>query len=874
MIKRISILFMFVWLTLTASSQTKIIKVDANNQPLNVVLVQLRDQYNFQFSYSDNQLSQYRITVSKVFNSKDDAVRYLLKDLPFQIKKTGEVYIIIPDKKKLKGVPGKEQKRLTGQVVEAGSFEPLPFSNILINNHPMVADVTGSFNYTASADSSFHVRISHLGYYICDTLLFAGISHQFELVPSTLDIPEVLIQNNPIEKSTMIGEKTGKITINPNISRYLPGQGDNSVFNLIRLMPGIQAAGEQSGDLLMWGSSEGQNQVTFDEFTLFGLKNYNDNISAINPFLVKNIEILKGGYEAKYGNRVGGIVNITGKNGNTQKPVFSLNVNPTTLNGMVEIPLFKKSSLLLAYRQTYYDLFSSEDFNFFAPIRPLPKGQNKAAQIRNVQFDMNVYPNDYLFRDLNLKYTWNFNNGDQFYVSMYGGSDFFSLAADANTSREIKGKNEKTITIPLTIKLLNEEKNIQRGISAFYNKTWNNQLVSKFVFSHSDFSRELSDDIQSINSVTETSYNKDLSNTGNKAFESSLRADNILNLLNGHQIEFGIGFYSNEAQIENTTNLLDTININTSIQFKNDRAFAYIHDNLPIGKHLILKAGARINMTTIIPKLYFEPRISATYKLTEQIKLNASWGRYNQFMYKIANMDKDMNYSYLWVASNKNIPVLNARHLAGGINYFKNDLTINVETYYRLTRNMTQRIFDPRFDRNLRDYGYSTFFGDAKTYGIDLYAKKDFGKHSIWSSYTVSQALERFALPNGILPAYRLAPQHQQHEFKAAALFNAGNFYFSTNYVYGSGLEVLRQIYKNEINNNVSYNRVDAAVTYRFTPKRFSGEIGFSILNLFDSQNLKYSNFKNIKLTPELGDIRIYSNAVPFTPTVFLKVVF
>jgi len=92
--------------------------------------------------------------------------------------------------------------------------------------------------------------------------------------------------------------------------------------------------------------------------------------------------------------------------------------------------------------------------------------------------------------------------------------------------------------------------------------------------------------------------------------------------------------------------------------------------------------------------------------------------------------------------------------------------------------------------------------------------------------------------------------------------------------VYGSGLEVLRQIYKNEVNNDVSYNRVDAAVTYRFTPKRFSGEIGFSILNLFDSQNLKYSNFKNIKLTPELGDIRIYSNAVPFTPTVFLKIVF
>jgi hypothetical protein len=486
---------------------------------------------------------------------------------------------------------------------------------------------------------------------------------------------------------------------------------------------------------------------------------------------------------------------------------------------------------------------------------------------------MNVYPNDYQFRDLNLKYTWNFDNGDQFYVSMYGGSDFFSLSADANTTREMR-KNGKTIVTPLAINLLNDEDNTQRGISAFYNKTWNNKLVSKFVFSHSDFSRQLSEEINSSNTTTEVVYNKDLFNTGNKALENSLRVDNILNLLNGNQLEFGAGFFNNESQIYTTANLLDTLSIDTLSRYKNNRFYAYIHDNLPISKRLVLKAGARINMVTSNPKLFFEPRLSATYKFNQQIKLNASWGLYNQFMYKIANVDKDQNYSYLWITSNKNIPVINAQHLAGGINYFKNDLTINVETYYRLTRNLTQRVFEPRFNHEFRSDGYFPYFGDAKTYGIDFYAKKDFRKHSFWASYTLSQALERFAPKNATLPAYRLAPQHQQHEFKVAALFNIRKFYLSANYVYGSGLEVLRQIYKNEVNNNVSYNRVDAAVTYRFTPKRFTGELGFSVMNLFDTQNLKYSNFKNIQLTPELGDIRIYSNAVPFTPTVFLKIVF
>ncbi len=860
-------------LTLWGHAQSISFRIEVENKPLSEVLLELRNKYDFQFSYNENKLSRYKITVSKTFDSKDEAIKYLMKDLPFNLQKTGYVYVIIPDKKKLKEIQEKELTHITGQIVEAGSFEPLPYSQILINNQPMIADVTGNFNYTASADSSFHVRISHLGYYIYDTLLYAGIHQQFKLIPSSVNIPEVLVQGNEVEKATMVGEKTGKITINSNIARFLPGQGDNAVFNLIRLMPGIQAAGERSGDLLIWGSYEGHSLVTFDEFTLFGLKNYNDNISVVNPFLVKNIEILKGGFEAKYGNRVGGIINITGKNGNMQKPVFSLNINPTTLNGMAEIPLFKKSSLLLAYRQTYYNLFSSEDFNIFAPTRPLPKEPNKSAQLRNIQFDLNVYPNDYSFQDLNLKYSYKFNNGDQFYISMYGGGDYFSLEAKANINREMHGNHGTMNTTPISIDILNKEENRQRGLSVFYHKTWNDQLVSKFVFSHSDFSKTLSDEFQSANSSTDNIYNNDRANTGNKALENSLRTENILSFLNGHQLEFGGGLYSNEAEINFKTNLLDTLSIDNLNQFRNRRVFVYAQDNLPAGQRLILKTGIRLNKSLTSSRFYLEPRISATFKLNEQLKLNATMGRYHQFMYKVANVDKDQNYSYLWVTGNENSPVLSATHWAGGINYFRNNLTFNVEAYYKLTQNMTERVFEHRLVKGKFNNGYFPYNGNAKTYGIDFYAKKDFGRHSIWASYTLSKALERFAPLNQVLPSYTLAPQHQLHEIKLAGLFAVHNFYLSADYIYGSGMEILRQVFKAETS-DVSYNRIDAAVTYKFRPKRFSGELGLSVLNLLNTHNLKYANLKNIHLTPELGDIRVYSQAVPFTPVLFLKLVF
>lgn len=873
MIRRLTILFALILAFTKGFSQSEVIQVNVKDLPLNVVLLQLRNQYNFHFSYSEDQVSKYKITVLKTFESKQEAIEYLLKEFPFRVRKVDDVFIIIPDKKKLKEGQKREQTQITGQIVEAGSYEPLPFSYILINNHPMIADVTGNFNYLTTADSTYHLRISHLGYFVYDTVMVVGKFRQYRLVPASIKLPEINVQKNEVEKATMVGEKIGKITLNTNISHFLPGQGDNSVFNHIRLMPGIQAAGEQSTDLLIWGSYEGQSLVTFDEFTLFGLKNYNDNISVVNPFLVKTIEILKGGFDSKYGNRVGGIVNIIGKNGNIEKPVYSFNINPTTLNGMVEMPLMKKSSLLAAYRQTYYNLYKSGDFNIFAPTHQTPKNEQFQYTASNPRIDMAVYPDNYRFRDLNLKFSRNFDNGDQFYVSLYGGGDYFHLAATGNVTRNSidipKGKESTS----LAISLLNEEKNRQYGASAFYSRKWSNNWTTKFILSRSDFSRTVSDQTKTTNSATSVVYKKDKSKTNNTAAENSLRIENMVYFQNGHQLEFGGGFYKNNARIDYYTNINDTLSLENPNRFTNTRLYAFADDNLPLGERFTLKTGARVNVSTEDDKLYFEPRISANYKVLKNLKLNASWGRFHQFISKIASVDRDQNYTYLWSVSNKNVPVVSATHWVGELNYSRNSLTINIDGYYKLTHHITKRVFERRVEEQNPTNGYFSYFGNAKTYGLDVFAKKDFGKHSVWASYTLSKALESLAPARQPLPEYSLAPHHQLHEFKAAGLVNLGRFYFSADYVFGSGMEILRKVFGNSTG-DLSYNRVDAAITYKFTPKRFSGELGVSVMNLFDTQNLKYNNLKNIQLTPELGDVRVYSDAARFTPTIFLKLVF
>ena len=140
------ILFILLGLTVQAQPDTTV-KIDVKNKPLNEVLHQLRDQYGFQLSYTENELSKYRITAHKAFDSHEETLTYLLDSLPFKLKKTGEVFIIIPLKTNKEG--DQSDVQISGQIVESETWEPLSYSNIIINKKKLVADVTGSFNFIA-----------------------------------------------------------------------------------------------------------------------------------------------------------------------------------------------------------------------------------------------------------------------------------------------------------------------------------------------------------------------------------------------------------------------------------------------------------------------------------------------------------------------------------------------------------------------------------------------------------------------------------------------------------------------------------------------------------------------------------------------------
>ena len=809
------------------------IEIDAVSKPLNQVLMEMVQEYGVQLSFDDQLLSGYTITLNKNFENAEEAIAFLIKDYPLDFRQIGEVFTLY--NKDLVQII--KNYRLSGRVVDSKTGETLPYSHIIINQSGMVTDFNGNFSFV-STDSLFRLTISYLGYYIEDTTLSPGIEYVLELTPSLIGLKEVVIKGSIIERSGQLGEEAGVIRLNHKIAYRLPGNGDNALFNFLRLQPGILAAGERSTELVIWGSYSGHSKIMFDGFTIFGLKNFNDNISFVNPYMAKDIKVLKGGYSAEYDDRVGGIVDISGINGNTNNPSINLNINNMTVNGMASIPLKKRSSLTFAYRHTYYNLYDEDDLN-------ISRGRPNRRK-----YEINVYP-DYLFRDFNLKYAGSTAGGDNYFISLYEGRDQFSYSVEqekamADISQEV------------------EEENRQLGGSAFYGKTWKNGVNSHLSINVSGLNKELYEK-QIVTRTFGMGDNSPWSGRevlfNNRIFEVSIKNKTYVPLPERQMLEAGWN-YTYESVSFSEDSLDNTMVSSTD---ESHRIGLFLQDEIkPVGS-LSIRPGVRMDYPLHLERVYIQPRIQLSLDLTDHWRLNGAAGIYNQFISETSVIDELGNYRYVWaICNNDNVPVLKASHFVGGLTYSNNGLTLGIESFYKTTTGIT------RYRNFWREGIQDVYQGEARMYGMDLLIKKYFRKHEAWASYTLSKTEEYF--PYMIIDDYRDAPQDQRHEIKGALLLNFNPLFFSTNYVYGSGFRAPRSIFNNP-EERYPYSRLDMALFYRHSIKNYHFEAGLSILNVLNHENIKYSNVIRIPDSPTTN-ISIHAEAVPFTPTIYLNMAF
>ncbi|MCP4313525.1 MAG: TonB-dependent receptor, partial [Bacteroidetes bacterium] len=448
----------------------------------------------------------------------------------------------------------------------------------------------------------------------------------------------------------------------------------------------------------------------------------------------------------------------------------------------------------------------------------------------------------------NIKYAGSTKSGDSYFMSLYEGKDNYSYEIDQE-------RNQVRVTQDAL------EENRQLGGSLFFGKVWKNGNTSHFNLSASGLFSHQNENLVITRRQDGSEIRNQEVDFHNTIFETSFKNKSNFFISERHKIVGGVNYTHSY--------LLFEADSSTAYSFDSrdngHRLTGYVQDEWKILPGVRLTPGIRADYSMNLSSIYLQPRISASVDLSKNIRLNAAWGLYNQFISETSLIDELRNYRYFWALCNNNdIPVLRSSHLVGGISFHRNGWTIGMETFYKTTSGITRYINFPKENLN------NVYQGEARVYGTDFLLKKYLGKHEMWASYTLSKTEEYFSYFRKL--NYRDSPQDQQHEIKGALLLNFHPFYFSGNYVYGSGFPD-RQPLPGASITRYPYSRLDVSLIYRHSIKNYHFEAGISILNLLNTENIKYSNLIRVP-DAQSASISIHAEAVPFTPTIYLNLSF
>ncbi|MCI1189479.1 TonB-dependent receptor [Hymenobacter sp. DH14] len=721
---------------------------------------------------------------------------------------------------------------ISGYVRDGATGESLPGVAVV---HPASGQGTSTNTYgfysltLAAAPDSVRLLVSALGYEKLRLTRKAerSFTYDFRLKPSSAELAGVEVVGSREEK---IAESTRMGTINIPVKqiKLLPALfGETDVLKALQLLPGVQAGGEGSSGLYVRGGSPDQNLILLDGTPIYNASHLFGFFSVFNADAIKNVELIKGGFPARYGGRLSSVLDITMKEGNMQKlhgeGAIGLIASRLTLEG----PIKKDTaSFIFSARRTYIDILA----------RPLIKAQTDGATA------------GYYFYDLNGKLNWKLSPRDRLYLSGYFGRDEF-YADDKST----RGNGDYS--------LQNNALGWGNRIAAL---RWNHIINDRlFLNTHLTYTRYQFDvgitqeDRYTTNGQAQTdkfSLNY-LSNI--QDVSAKLDFDYVPNP--NHYVRFGGQYIRHQfrpgaMQTANSTNPAD--NQATGRNIGANEASLYAEDDVKLTDRLKVNVGLRLNSFLVEKKLYpsLEPRVSARYLLTEDWALKAAYARTTQYVHLLTNSGIGLPTD-LWVPSTARTLPQKAQQFSLGaarnLRYGGEDFEFSVETYYKPMQNLVEFREGADFIGTTDDnYESKITSGQGWAYGAELFLQKKTGRTTGWIGYTLAWSNRRFAeLNQGQLYPYKY---DRRNDFKLVVIHEFNNrLTLSGTFVYGTGNAVTLAQGRYQLGPYATYDDYGPRNSYRMaayhrldldlshTKKKKWGEVvnSISVYNAYNRHN-------------------------------------
>lgn len=624
---------------------------------------------------------------------------------------------------------------ISGYIRDADSGEELIGATVFDANSKLgtAANVYGFYSITLPADTVTLVW-SFVGYksQTQKWLLQSDMTINIEL-SDALELDEVTISATMAEKEH---ERTQMSSIRLPMKQIeaLPAfLGERDVLKAIQLLPGVSSVGEGNSGLYVRGGGPDQNLILLDGVPVYNASHLFGFFSVFNPDALNSVELIKGGFPARYGGRLSSVLDIRMKEGNNNRFKATGSIGLVSSKLTLEGPLNKgRTSFIVSGRRTYIDVLA----------KPLIALANNLSN-RDTDDEIRV-SGGYYFYDLNAKINHKFSDKSRLFLSSYLGNDRFSArtqetydnAGEQYEASTKAGLGWGNVTTALRWNYLLSKK-------LFVNTTL---TYSRYRFlTDTEFESTLTQDGEAPEEEKfGYAYNSGIYDWGGKVSFDYLPGPN-------HYIRMGIGetYHTFRPGVQTINFSADSTGLDTTFGQRSIFSHewqAYIEDDMKLGTRVKLNPGIHYSGFKVGDKWYHnvQPRISLAYMLRENITLKAAYSNMAQYLHLLTNATVGLPTD-LWVPVTDTIPPMLSNQIAAGVAWtYNNDYEISVEGYYKTMRNVIEYKDGASFFFSSQDWQQKVEIGDAWSYGLELFMQRKVGKTTGWIGYTLSWTNRQF----------------------------------------------------------------------------------------------------------------------------------
>ena len=247
--------------------------------------------------------------------------------------------------------------------------QPIQGANIVSDEEGTTTNLNGFYTLKIPAKKNVEIRFSHLNYKLITATFNLKNGEELEFNP--------VLKNNyeQIETVVITGSKRkdleGITTISPQIIRTIKG-AQPGVENLLKTLPGVNITNELSTQYSVRGGNFDENLVYVNEIEVYRpflvRSGQQEGLSFVNTDMVQKLDFSAGGFQAKYGDKLSSVLDIT-----YRTPIgFGVRADVNLLGGSITTEAVSKNSKFsaitgLRYRDNSLLVKSKETETNFNP---------------------------------------------------------------------------------------------------------------------------------------------------------------------------------------------------------------------------------------------------------------------------------------------------------------------------------------------------------------------------------------------------------------------------------------------------------------------------------------------------------------------------